>query len=162
MEMTIEENLVAGRHYFPPFARRGIFRSQKIRDFAQTITRQFDVRPANPDLMVQNLSGGNQQKVVIGREVTMEHKLLVASQPTRGVDVGAIEFVHNLLIERRNQGYAILLISAELSEITSLSTRVGVIYNGQLQGIVNPEDVAEEQLGLMMAGRSLEEVLAGG
>lgn len=159
LEMTIEENLVAGRHYLAPFVRHGFFMPRVIRDFAMKTLDDFDVRPVDPLLKAGNLSGGNQQKVVIGREFNMDHKLLIAAQPTRGVDVGAIEFIHNLLIQRRDEGYAILLISAELSEIMSLSTRVGVIYNGQLQGVVDPDEVQEEEIGLMMAGHSLEEVL---
>src|SRR5438874_3655982 len=123
-----------------------------IRVRAQQVIQDFDVRPANPDLPARSLSGGNQQKLIIGREFELRPKLLLVSQPTRGVDIGAIEFIHRKLVALRDEGCAILLVSAELEEVTSLADRLLVIYDGRIVGEVDPKDATNEEIGLMMTG----------
>ena len=114
--------------------------------------RDFDVRPPNPNLPARALSGGNQQKLIIGREFELPPKLLLVSQPTRGVDIGAIEFIHRKIVELRDQGCAVLLVSAELEEVTALSDRLLVIHNGKIAGEVDPKIATNEEIGLMMTG----------
>lgn len=116
------------------------------------IIERFDVRPANPDLPAKSLSGGNQQKLIIGREFELDPKLLLVSQPTRGVDIGAIEFIHRKLIELRDKGRAVLLISAELEEVTALADRLLVIREGKIVGEVDPKASSFEEIGLLMTG----------
>ena len=114
------------------------------------IIQAFDVRPANADLPARALSGGNQQKLIIGREVKIEPKLLLVSQPTRGVDIGAIEFIHRKLVNLRDSGCALLLVSAELEEVTSLSDRLLIIHEGRIVGEVDPKVATVEEIGLLM------------
>lgn len=121
--------------------------------WAIRLIREFDIRAPGPAVSASSLSGGNQQKIIVARELTAEPKVLIASQPTRGVDIGAIEFIHRRLVEKRDAGAAILLVSAELDEIRSLSDRIAVMYEGRIVGVESPE-VSEERLGLLMAGAS--------
>jgi simple sugar transport system ATP-binding protein len=116
------------------------------------IIQNFDVRPPNPELAAKSLSGGNQQKLIIGREFELDPKLLLVSQPTRGVDIGAIEFIHRKLIELRDKGRAVLLVSAELEEVTALADRLLVIREGKIVGEVDPKSTSAEEIGLMMTG----------
>jgi simple sugar transport system ATP-binding protein len=116
------------------------------------IIENFDVRPPNPELTAKSLSGGNQQKLIIGREFELDPKLLLVSQPTRGVDIGAIEFIHRKLIELRDKGRAVLLVSAELEEVTALADRLLVIREGEIVGEVNPKTATFEEIGLLMTG----------
>ncbi len=113
---------------------------------------RFDVRPRSTALSARRFSGGNQQKIVVGRELLRGPRLLIAAQPTRGVDVGAIEFIHRQLVEARDQGMAVLLVSADLSEVLALSDRILVMYGGRIVGELSPEEATEERLGLLMAG----------
>ena len=119
--------------------------------------QNFDIRPPLPSLASANFSGGNQQKIVLAREISAQPKLLLVGQPTRGVDIGAIEFIHKQLIALRNEGCAILLVSVELDEIMSLSDRILVMNNGQMVGELAREEADEQQLGLMMAGIGAED-----
>mgnify|MGYP000196699531 FL=1 len=119
--------------------------------------QDFDIRPPLPSLASANFSGGNQQKIVLAREISTQPKLLLVGQPTRGVDIGAIEFIHKQLIALRNEGCAILLVSVELDEIMSLSDRILVMNNGQMVGELAREEADEQQLGLMMAGIGAED-----
>src|SRR5439155_20508073 len=119
---------------------------------ANRLIRDFDVRPPNAALPARSLSGGNQQKLIIGREFDLHPKLLLVSQPTRGVDIGAIEFIHRKLIELRDAGAAILLVSAELEEVTALADRLLVIREGKIVGEVDPKLTTVEEIGLMMTG----------
>ena len=123
-----------------------------IRARAQQVIRDFDVRPANAGLPARALSGGNQQKLIIGREFELPPKLLLVSQPTRGVDIGAIEFIHRKLVELRDAGCAVLLVSAELEEVTALADRLMVIYEGRIVGEVDPAKATKEEIGLLMTG----------
>jgi len=151
-------NVILSRHYRPPFAKGEFLAHDKILTFAEELFNRFDVRPNNVRMLGANFSGGNQQKLVIAREVGLEPKLMVVSQPTRGLDVGATEFVHRTLIQLRDSGVAILLVSMELDEILSLADRIAVMYNGQIMGEVEPNAVSIEEIGLMMAGHRLEEI----
>ncbi|MFQ3663531.1 MAG: heme ABC transporter ATP-binding protein, partial [Chloroflexaceae bacterium] len=120
----------------------------------------FDVRTPAVTVPASSLSGGNQQKLIVAREFTRDLRLLIAAQPTRGIDVGSIEFIHNQIVKKRDEGVAVLLVSAELDEILSLSDRIAVIYHGAIVATVNNGDLSREQLGLLMAGASLGETPA--
>jgi general nucleoside transport system ATP-binding protein len=155
LDASLRENSILGVHYREPaVARRGgiMLNDAGIRARAQQVIRDFDVRPANADLPARALSGGNQQKLIIGREFELPPKLLLVSQPTRGVDIGAIEFIHRKLVELRDAGCAVLLVSAELEEVTALADRLMVIYEGRIVGEVDPARATKEEIGLMMTG----------
>ncbi|HAH31421.1 MAG TPA: ABC transporter ATP-binding protein [Elusimicrobia bacterium] len=150
LDYSVADNLVLGRHREKTFSRPALINFDAINDFAGKMTTAFNIQPQRFELPARSLSGGNQQKVVVAREFSRQPKLLIASQPTRGVDVGAIEFIHKKIIEARDAGCAVLLLSAELSEIMSLSDRIGVIYRGRVAGIFSSGEATEEQLGLLM------------
>lgn len=162
LEFSLYENLILGNHYQPPYARGINMNFKKIRKEVRRLIKEFDVRTPNEDVLAKSLSGGNQQKVIIAREFDREPDLLIAAQPTRGVDVGAIEFIHKRIIEQRDQGKAVLLISMELDEILSLSDRIAVIYEGEIVDIMDREDATEEKLGLLMAGAVSKKAMGGG
>lgn len=161
MNFTLYENLILGRHDRKPYASGLQLNKKKIKSEARRLIEEFDVRTPNETVKAKSLSGGNQQKLIIAREFDREPDLLVAAQPTRGIDVGAIEYIHNKLIEQRDNDKAILLLSLELDEILSLSDRVAVIYEGKIVDILDIKDANEEKLGLMMAGAESEEVKGG-
>ena len=123
-----------------------------IRNYAQRVVRDFDVRPADATLPAQALSGGNQQKLIIGREFERRPDLLLVAQPTRGVDIGAIEFIHSKIVAMRDAGCAVLLVSAELDEVTALADRLLVVHNGRIAGEVDPLQVTTGHIGLLMTG----------
>jgi ABC-type uncharacterized transport system ATPase subunit len=148
----ISDNLILSTYYQPPFARGVIRQDGPIREFARKLIRAFDIRTPGPDVPAGNLSGGNQQKVIIARELSRPIQLLVAAQPTRGLDVGSIEFIHSQIVAQRNAGKAVLLVSAELDEILALADRIGVMYHGRLVGILPRAQTTRERLGLLMAG----------
>jgi general nucleoside transport system ATP-binding protein len=150
-EFTIAENLMLDRSEGAPFVRAGNIQRGALDDFAREKVRQFDVRTQGIDSKVRQLSGGNQQKVVLARELSRDLRLLVAAQPTRGVDVGSIEFIHKRIIEARDTGVPVVVVSTELDEVTALADRIMVMYRGQIVGIV-PGDTPRDVLGLMMAG----------
>ncbi|HXM36043.1 MAG TPA: ABC transporter ATP-binding protein, partial [Pyrinomonadaceae bacterium] len=153
LEFSLAENSILGVHYRPPIAAYvgNVFLDDAaIRRRANEIIERFDVRPTNADLPARALSGGNQQKLIIGREFDLHPKLLLVSQPTRGVDIGAIEFIHRKLIELRDAGCAVLLVSAELEEVTSLSDRLLIIHKGKIVGEVDPQVATNEEIGLLM------------
>lgn len=152
LEFDLAENSILGVHYRPPIVSyAGTFLdSGAIRSRANEIIEGFDVRPANADLPARALSGGNQQKLIIGREFKVDPKLLLVSQPTRGVDIGAIEFIHRQLVGLRDSGCAVLLVSAELEEVTSLSDRLLIIHEGRIVGEVDPKVATIEEIGLLM------------
>lgn len=153
LNSDLEENAILGVHYREPVAAStGFFHNALIEKRTREIIENFDVRPGNPNLAAKSLSGGNQQKLIIGREFGLKPKLLLVSQPTRGVDIGAIEFIHRKLIEMRDAGAAILLISAELEEVTALADRLLVINEGKIVGEVDPKVTSVEEIGLMMTG----------
>ncbi len=162
LDFSIADNGVLGSHDRAPFARwiRRIF--EAIRSYADKIILEFDVRTPNQEVLVKNLSGGNQQKVIIARELGRDPTLLIAAQPTRGVDVGAIEFIHKRIIEQRDAGKAVLLISNELDEIMGLSDRILVMFHGEIVGELLAAEATEDELGLYMAGAKRNTPLAQG
>ncbi|WP_392507251.1 ABC transporter ATP-binding protein [Naumannella halotolerans] len=153
---SVSENLILNQFDRPPFARGLALNGRAIADNAAKLIEEFDIRTGSAATPVQSLSGGNQQKVVLARELSRPLSLLVASQPTRGVDVGAIEFLHKRIVDERDKGTPVVIISTELDEILALSDRIAVMYRGRVVGIV-PGDTGREVLGLMMAGVPYEE-----
>ena len=156
LEFSLAENLALHDFDEQPFSRFGWLWPRRIINWARRLLREFDVRGGGPETRASALSGGNQQKVVVAREVTRDPSVLIAAQPTRGLDVGAIEFVHRRLVEQRDNGKAVLLVSLELDEILSLSDRILVVYEGRIVGKFLP-DIAEEELGIAMTGGRREE-----
>jgi general nucleoside transport system ATP-binding protein len=152
LEFDVAENLILETYHDDPFSSHGVLNREKIYDWADACTKDFDIRPTNPYLVAKSLSGGNQQKVIIAREVSNDPEVLIASQPTRGLDVGAIEYVHTALVNQRNRGKAVLLISFELDEVMNVSDRIAVIFEGKIVGVVDALGVDENEIGLMMAG----------
>jgi len=156
LNSDLADNSILGTHYRPPIARRlGLLDERAIATKTERVITEFDVRPPDADLPARVLSGGNQQKLVIGREFDIQPSLLLVAQPTRGVDIGAIEFIHSQLVALRDRGAAILLISAELEEVISLSDRILVMYQGRIAGEVTPgepREIDEEEIGLLMTG----------
>jgi simple sugar transport system ATP-binding protein len=156
LETNLDENLIVNRYKLPAFNRYGFLLRSAMSRFAGEIVDRFQISAARPGESIATLSGGNMQKVVLGRELSGDPKFIVANQPTRGLDVGSIEFVHQTLIEARDNGAAVLLVSVELEEIMSLSDRIVVIFRGQIAGEVDPETVTEEEIGLLMGGSTLD------
>jgi simple sugar transport system ATP-binding protein len=155
LDYTVAQNTVLGIHYRTPYVKRrglDVINFPPIREKAERLIEEFDIRPPDQKNLAGNLSGGNQQKVIVAREFDQDPKCLVAAQPTRGIDVGSIEFIHERLLQARDEGKAVLLISADLEEILSISDRIAVIYEGKIVGIMDPGEADEESLGLMMTG----------
>ena len=155
LDFDLAENSILGDHYRKPAVGGlgNVFLNERgIRERALQVINDFDVRPANPDLPARSLSGGNQQKLIIGREFELNPKLLLVSQPTRGVDIGAIEFIHRKLVALRDAGCAVLLVSAELEEVTALSDRLLIMREGRIVGEVDPKQATVEEIGLLMTG----------
>ena len=158
LEFSVAENLILQNYGKEPFSRKGILQNKAIMEHAKKLVEKFDVRPSGSETRpAGTLSGGNQQKVIIAREVTNDSDLLIAVNPTRGLDVGAIEFVHRYLVEQRNKNKAVLLVSFELDEIMSLSDRIEVIFDGKITGGMAGKDADENTLGLMMSGGKAHE-----
>ncbi|CAI3610550.1 MULTISPECIES: ABC transporter ATP-binding protein [Clostridium] len=153
LDYTMENNMVLEIYNREPFSKRGLLNKKAIHEYAEKIINEFDVRSGQGGASIaRGLSGGNQQKAIIGREIELDPELLIAVQPTRGLDVGSIEYIHKRLIEQRDAGKAVLLVSLELSEILNLSDRIAIVNNGELIGIVNAKETNENEVGLMMAG----------
>jgi general nucleoside transport system ATP-binding protein len=152
LSFTLAENLVLGKQHRRPFSKGGMLCLPCIREHARKLIEEHDLRPGDPDASAASLSGGNQQKLIVAREFDGGPVLLVASQPTRGVDIGAIEFVHQSLVRMRDAGAAVLLVSAELSEIMTLSDRIAVMYGGEIVAEYRGGTVSEEELGIAMTG----------
>ena len=151
-ELTISDNLIADRHACPIFSRRGVLKRRAIAAAAEDSVRTFDIRPPDPDLPVGLLSGGNKQKIVIARALAHQPKALVICQPTRGIDVGATEYIRQRIIDERTRGAAVLLISADLDEVLALSDRIAVMYEGRFVTILSPDEATPDRIGLLMAG----------
>jgi len=153
LDFDVADNMILGLHTEPPFVGRFFLRDEKaIKDNARELVEEFDVRPPNIQQQVSTFSGGNQQKIVAAREISRRPRFLICSQPTRGLDIGAIEFIHSQIIEQRDKGAAILLVSAELDEILSLSDRIVVMYEGRIVGSMPAEEANEKKLGSLMLG----------
>lgn len=157
LEMSIEENIALQTYYKKPFSRHGFLNHKEIKSYAKRLVNEFDVRTSSEENSAGSLSGGNQQKAIIAREVDRDPALLIAAQPTRGLDVGAIEYIHKRLVEQRDKGKGVLLMSYELDEVMNVSDRIAVMYDGKIIAIVNAEETNEKELGLLMAGVPLEE-----
>jgi simple sugar transport system ATP-binding protein len=151
-DLNVADNLILSHYDRPPFARGLLRQLAAVLQHAKRVIGAFDIRAESPEQPLRSLSGGNQQKVVVARELDSDPSVLVASQPTRGVDVGSIEFIHRQLVRRRDEGMAVLLVSSELDEILSLSDRVAVIYQGRLVAVLEGEQIESERIGLLMAG----------
>jgi simple sugar transport system ATP-binding protein len=152
LAFDLASNSILGVHREHPISGTFLLNNDVIVERAERLVREYDVRPPNITLPARVLSGGNQQKLIVAREFDIKPRLVLVAQPTRGVDIGATEFIHRKLIELRDAGAAILLVSAELDEVLSLSDRVAVIYRGRIVGEVDPKSVSEEEIGLMMTG----------
>jgi ABC-type uncharacterized transport system ATPase subunit len=157
LSFPIYDNMILNTYYEPPFARGPGMQFDQVYEYADRLAEEFDVRTPSIQVPAQNLSGGNQQKVIVAREFSRPIRLLIAAQPTRGLDVGSIEYIHQRLIAKRDEGVAVLLISVELDEIMALSDRIAVMYEGKIVGTVDAEKVTREELGLLMAGAQIEE-----
>ena len=144
--------MVLTSYYAPPFSRGIIMDWDKTREAAERLVEQYDVRTPSIDVEMGNLSGGNQQKVIVAREFGRDVKLVIASQPTRGLDVGSIEYIHRRIVEERNMGAAILIVSTELDEVLALSDRILVMFRGGIVAETTPEQTSPSELGLFMAG----------
>lgn len=159
LDFTIKENLILGGEHKPPFATGPLnffLNANNISDYSNSLVKQYSIRLRDIDEPVSTLSGGNQQKVVTARAMGPNPRLLLASHPTRGLDVGATEYIHNVLIQMRDEGVAIFLISADLDEVRNVADRIAVIYEGQIVAIKKPEETDERELGLLMAGHQQE------
>ncbi len=153
LEYTLEENMVMQRYWEPEFQQMGFIKKDEVRSYAEELIEQYDVRSGQgPITVARSMSGGNQQKAIIAREIDKQHKLLVAVQPTRGLDVGAIEYIHKQLISTRDAGKGVLLVSLELDEVMNVSDRILVMYEGEIVGELDPKTTTVQELGLYMSG----------
>lgn len=153
LDMTLKENMILQSYYQKPFSNHGILEPKAIFEYATRLSTDFDVRSGKgPDTIVRSMSGGNQQKAILAREIDRSPDLLIVFQPTRGLDVGAIEYIHRRIVEERDKGKAVLLVSYELDEVIDLSDIISVVYEGNIVGTVRGEDATENELGVMMAG----------
>jgi simple sugar transport system ATP-binding protein len=154
LEYPLDYNMVLQRYWQPEFTTKGGFlKKDAIRKYSDELIEKYDVRSSQgSSTITRSMSGGNQQKAIVARELSKEHKLLVAVQPTRGLDVGAIEFIHRQIIDSRDAGDAVLLVSLELEEVMNLSDRILVMYEGEIVGELDPKKITTEELGLYMAG----------
>jgi simple sugar transport system ATP-binding protein len=153
---NLDENVAVTLYHKPEFSERGVIRRSTLRQLAADIVSRFQIKSAKAGEGINTLSGGNLQKIVLGRELHGSPKLIIANQPTRGLDVGSIEFVHKTLIQARDAGAAVLLVSVELDEIFSLSDRIAVMFEGRIMGVIERQDANEQDIGILMAGGSLE------
>jgi general nucleoside transport system ATP-binding protein len=153
---NLDENVIVVHYQDAPYSKNGVFNFQPIRKLAQQIVNAFQIKSARVGEEIRTLSGGNLQKIVLGRELDGNPKFIIANQPTRGLDVGSIEFVHKTLVQERDKGAAVLLVSVELDEIFSLSDRIAVMFEGRVMGVLDAKDATEESIGILMAGGSLE------
>lgn len=160
LDYTLEQNLVLENYWKQEFQNRGFIRFKAVREYAQRLIEQYDIRSGQgPVTKARSMSGGNQQKAIVAREIDKDPELLVAVQPTRGLDVGAIEYIHRQIVAQRDQGKAVLLVSLELDEVMSLSDRILVMYEGEIVGELDPKTATVEELGLYMAGAKRKEAV---
>jgi general nucleoside transport system ATP-binding protein len=149
---SVAENLVLDTYYLPPFARGPILEPDEVRRNAEERIREFDIRTPSPAVAAGTLSGGNQQRVVIAREFTRPVSLMIAAQPTRGLDVGSIEYIHERIVKLRDSGDAVLIVSSDLDEVLGLGDRIAVMYSGRMEGPFDAKTLTRDEIGLMMAG----------
>ena len=159
LDYSLEQNMVLQRYYEPEFSKGGFIRFKSVKDYAENLIDKFDVRSSSgAKSTARSMSGGNQQKAIVAREMDRAHNLLVAVQPTRGLDVGAIEFIHQQIVKSRDEGTAVLLVSLELDEVMNLSDRILVMYEGEIVGELDPKKTTVQELGLYMAGAKRDTV----
>ena len=159
LDFTLEQNMVLQRYFESEFQNNGFIRFKEVREYAQKLIDEYDVRSGQgPATIARSMSGGNQQKAICAREMDREHDLLIAVQPTRGLDVGAIEAIHTKIVKKRDEGDAILLVSLELDEVMNLSDRIYVMYEGKIVGELDPKKTTVQELGLYMSGAKKDEV----
>jgi simple sugar transport system ATP-binding protein len=161
LAFPVMDNLVMNTYYLPPFSKGPVLQEKIILDTATRLIKEFDIRTPNAQVEAGSLSGGNQQKVIVAREFSRPIKLLVASQPTRGLDVGSIEYIHRRIVEKRDEGCAVLLVSTELDEIMGLADRIAVMYRGKIVAVLPADEATKEGVGLLMAGIHPEAQKAG-
>jgi simple sugar transport system ATP-binding protein len=153
LEYSLANNLILQRYWEPEFQNAGFIKQDKVMNYADTLIKQYDVRSGQgANTLVRSMSGGNQQKAIIAREIDKNPELLIAIQPTRGLDIGAIEYIHSQLVAQRDSGKAVLLVSLELEEVMNVSDRILVMYEGEIVGEFDPKETSVEQIGLYMAG----------
>ncbi|MEN6339760.1 MAG: heme ABC transporter ATP-binding protein, partial [Clostridiaceae bacterium] len=153
LDYTLEQNLVLERYWQPEFQKSGFIRKDNVRKYAEKLIKQYDIRSGQGAVTpARSMSGGNQQKAIVAREIDKNPELLVAVQPTRGLDVGAIEYIHHQLIAERDKNKAVLLISLELDEVMNVSDRILVMYEGEIVGEFDPKTTTVQEIGLYMAG----------
>ena len=153
LDYTLEQNMVLQRYWQKEFEKAGFIKKKAVRKYSDKLIEQYDVRSGQGSVtMVRSMSGGNQQKAIVARELDREHKLLIAVQPTRGLDVGAIEYIHSQIVKDRDAGAGVLLVSLELDEVMNLSDRILVMYEGEIVGELDPKKTTVQELGLYMAG----------
>ncbi len=158
LQTTLDENLIVSRYNHSEFSRYGFLLMKTINEFAAKVVKAFSISAAHPGEGISMLSGGNLQKVVVGRELSGDPSFVIANQPTRGLDVGSIEFVHKTLIEERDKGAGVLLVSVELDEVMALADRILVLYRGRIQGELKAATATEEEVGILMAGGTTEDL----
>lgn len=159
LDYRLSENLMLKRYFTPEFQRNGFIRFDKAYQYADKLIEEFDIRSGQgAKTIVRSMSGGNQQKAIVAREIDLDPEILIAVQPTRGLDVGAIEYIHKQLVKQRDEGKAVLLVSLELDEVMNVSDRILVIYEGEIVGDLNPDEITVQELGLYMAGSKRSEV----
>lgn len=152
LELSIGQNIILGYQELGKFSNKGVLRQRAVKKFSEELIQEFGIKAPGAETLCNALSGGNQQKVVIARVFSEDPDVIIIAQPTRGVDIGAMEYIHNKMLDLRDEGKAILLISADLDEVRSLSDRLAVIYDGQIVSCANPEEYTETELGLLMTG----------
>ena len=157
LKYSLFENSILGLHTKAPFSKGIVMDYPEVKKHSRKLIEEFDVRTPNEEVTAASLSGGNQQKLIVAREISKEPDLLIVCQPTRGLDVGAIEYIHKRIIQERDNGKAVLLVSLELDEILSLSDRIAVMYDGHIVDVLDREDATEQKLGVLMAGGSLKD-----
>jgi simple sugar transport system ATP-binding protein len=159
LDYTLEQNMVLQRYWQPEFQKAGFIKAKAVRQYSDRLIEQYDVRSGQGSTTIaRSMSGGNQQKAIIAREIDKDPELLVAVQPTRGLDVGAIEYIHSQLVSQRDKGKAVLLVSLELDEVMDVSDRILVMYEGEIVGELDPKKITVEELGLYMAGAKRDRV----
>ncbi len=159
LDYSLEDNIVQQLYFEPEFSKFGFLRRKNIRKYAEKLIEQYDVRSGQgPITTARSMSGGNQQKAIVAREIDKDPQLLIAVQPTRGLDVGAIEYIHKQIVAQRDAGKAVLLVSLEMDEVMDVSDRILVMYEGEIVGELDPRQTTPEELGLYMAGAKREVV----
>ena len=159
LDYSLEDNIVLQRYFEPEFTRHGFLRRKNIRTYANRLIEQYDIRSGQGAVTkARSMSGGNQQKAIVAREIDRDPRLLIAVQPTRGLDVGAIEYIHRQIVAERDAGKAVLLVSLEMDEVMDVSDRILVMYEGEIVGQLDPRTTTAEEMGLYMAGAKREEM----